>query len=114
LQNWLQRSISENKPFSCPQCRQKIDTQQIKTANDLQTARIIVNLLDKGLNNYHSLVAACSKCQQIKTLEACFECSQPLCNDCVKDHFNEWKKQTNDNISRAENFVSSLINNLGT
>jgi hypothetical protein len=110
VQKWLAIATADRKPFDCPHCKQKVDTS-VKNANDLPTSRLIMNLIDRGLTNFHA-VANCPKCKQTKVLEVCFECSEPLCSECIKTDFVEWKKTTDDKLDDAKNVLSACLNNM--
>ena len=59
---------------------------------------------------YH---AACPSCKNIKTLEICFECRQPICKNCLENHFGAWKEDLNKKINKYENDLSECLLNIG-
>ena len=76
----------------------------------------ILRIVEKRYNNpkpnqiYH---AACPSCKNIQTLEICFECHQPLCSMCIKNHFGVWKEDLNKKMNIYENELTECLSNIG-
>jgi hypothetical protein len=49
-------------------------------------------MINSEESDISTLIAACPHCKQIKPLEACIDCYQPMCSDCMKIHIEKWKE----------------------
>ena len=60
-----------------------------------------------------SLLASCPFCQQIKRLEACIDCYQPMCQDCMKLHVEKWRASAIKYSKHIEQKVEKYLVKIG-
>ncbi len=84
----LARRAGENKPFSCPECRNPTVLPQ-NDPDRLPTAFFVNRMteLHAKMEKAHGMVEAmCEECAESKAVAFCRQCMAFICNNCVEIH----------------------------
>ena len=84
----LARRASDNKPFSCPECRNPTVLPQ-NDPDRLPTAFFVNRMIElhAKMEKAHGKVEAmCEQCSESKAVAFCRQCTNFICDNCVKLH----------------------------
>lgn len=114
LDRCFNSSNDSNEIFKCPICTRKY--RQFSSSNDIPIDSNILKVVETQLKSpklNQTFYAACPSCKNIKTLEICFDCCQPICNDCLANHFGVWKDDLNRKINSNEKDLTEYLSLIG-
>ncbi len=63
--------------------------------------------------NSSAINALCPNCNQIKQVEACVHCYQPLCNDCINHHVDQWRLNSIKYCETIDKKVEKYLTRIG-
>ena len=79
-----------NRPFTCPECRRETALPQ-NDPDELPTAFFvnrIIELRAKMEKAQDKRESVCEMCSRAKVVAFCHQCTEFICDDCVKSHRN--------------------------
>lgn len=113
MNNLYEQSKKENREFVCHVCKAKplIKNNDIR---NIETNASIIQLIEvRNSKPWVHFRAACPCCKQIESLEKCFECFQPVCNQCQIIHYNRWNEECDKSLNTLESRLRGYIGNIG-
>ena len=65
------------------------------------------------MNVQSAINALCPNCNQIKKVEACIHCYQPLCSDCIGHHVDQWRLNSIKYCETIDKKVDKYLTRIG-
>ena len=112
----LAHRASDNKPFSCPECRNPIVLPQ-NDPDRLPTAFFVNRMIElhaKMEKARGRVEAMCEQCSESKAVAFCRQCTNFICDNCVKLHkklrvFANHKVATFEELKKVEGGAKQIL-----